>query len=36
MNTIDIVDSSLMRTCKLGPAVSFSGSPTVSPTTVAW
>jgi len=36
MNTIDKVLSSLISTCKLGPAVSFIGSPTVSPTTEAW
>src|SRR6266705_482244 len=35
MNTREIVFKSLTRICKLGPAVSFHGSPTVSPTTVA-
>src|SRR2546422_8353203 len=34
-NTREIVFRSLMSICKLGPAVSFQGSPTVSPTTVA-
>src|SRR5438093_9232144 len=35
MNTREIVLRSLMRIWRLGPAVSFQGSPTVSPTTVA-
>ena len=35
MKTMDSVLSSLMSTCRLGPAVSLSGSPTVSPTTAA-
>src|SRR5213080_4670516 len=35
MKTREIVLRSLMRIWRLGPAVSFHGSPTVSPTTVA-
>src|SRR5881296_1705095 len=35
MKTREIVLSSFMRIWRLGPAVSFQGSPTVSPTTVA-
>src|SRR5881397_1337201 len=34
-STSVIVDSSLIRTCSDGPAVSLNGSPTVSPTTAA-
>ena len=34
-NTIETVEQSLIRMFRLGPAVSFSGSPTVSPTTAA-
>ncbi len=34
-STSVIVESSLMRTCSEGPAVSLKGSPTVSPTTAA-
>src|SRR5580700_8283012 len=34
-STSVIVASSLISTCKLGPAVSLNGSPTVSPTTAA-
>ncbi len=30
------VPSNLIKTCKLGPAVSLNGSPTVSPVTAAW
>jgi hypothetical protein len=30
------VEKSLINTCKLGPAVSLKGSPTVSPVTAAW
>lgn len=34
-STREVVASSLMSTCTEGPAVSFRGSPTVSPTTDA-
>lgn len=34
-NTSVIVESSLIKTCSEGPAVSLNGSPTVSPTTAA-
>lgn len=34
-NTNVIVANNLISTCKLGPAVSLNGSPTVSPTTAA-
>ena len=35
MKTMDNVLSSFIRTCRLESAVSFSGSPSVSPTTAA-